>query len=168
MATVTLTLDGTAEADARAAGDRHLRMFSRDVGLVVLPLVPTTVSTSGAADAWESVDRPGRKPLLYRAGKSLENPTFAVELWAKGASVEPQKRQLRDLAASEDPIVVTMASNQWGAFRVTGLAFTDDLTTMLPGGRPSRCTADIELTEASDAAPVVGPVPHGGGKGFAT
>ena len=166
MASVTVTLDGTPEDTARRSGDKHLRMFTREAGLMLLPLLPVSVSTSDVADVWETVDRPKRKPLLYRVGKNLEKPSYALELWNKGASVDGQKRQLKALARSQDPVVVTMASNEWGTYRVTGLAFTD--SEWLPGGRPSRCTVDIELTEASDAAVVVGPVPHGGGKGFAS
>ena len=166
MANVTVILKGSAEADARKAGDRKLRMFTREAGLLRFPLVPEALSTTDAQDAWETIDRPGRKPILYRTGRNLEKLAFAARLYDGGRSVAGYQKQLRALSRSKDPIVVTFADDQRGLFRITGLAFTDTDETV--GGRPTESTVDIELTEDSDAAPVVGPVPRGSGKGFAT
>lgn len=165
MASVTLLIKGTAEQDARKAGDRALRMFTREAGLLRLPFVPEAISTSDAADVWETIDRPGRKPILIRSGKNLEKLSFAARLYSGGRSIAGMQKQLRQLAASQDPIVVTFADDDRGVFRITGLAFTD--TDETSGGKPTESVADIELTEDSDAAPVVGPVPRGRGKNMA-
>ena len=166
MASVTVLIKGTAEADARAAGDRRMRMFTREAGLLRLPLIPVSRSVGDAHDVWERIDRPGRRPLLVRTGKNLETLAFAAELYDRGRSVASFQRLLRKLSRSEDPIVVTLSAQDMGVFRMTGLAFTD--TEENDAGQPTRSVADIELTEDSDASPVVGPVPRGKGKGFAT
>ena len=160
MAKVTVTLQGTAEADARASGDRRLRLFTREAGLLRLPWVPETLSTSDAHDGvWEEVPRPGRKPLLIKTGRNLAKLAFAARLYDGGRSVAPLQKQLRALSKSKDPIVVTFSQHERGVFRMTGLAFTD--TQEGSGGRPVESVADIELTEDSDAAPVLCPVPRG-------
>lgn len=166
MASVTVTIAGTAEADARAAGDRRMRMFTREAGLLRLPLIPVARSRSGLADQWDQIPRPGRRPILVRTGKNLEVLAFTAELYDRGRSVKGYQKLMEDLQDSEDPVVVTLSAEQMGVFRITGLAFTD--TEETAAGKPTRSTADIELTEDSDASPVVGPVPRGGGKGFAT
>lgn len=166
MASVTVLIKGTAEEQARTAGDRRMRMFTREAGLLRLPLIPTARTRSGIEDVWDQIPRPGRKPILYRTGKNLEVFSFTAELYDGGRSVKPYQTLLENLAASDDPVVVTLSAEQMGLFRVTGAAFTD--TEENQAGKPTRSTADIELTEDSDASPVVGPVPRGGGKGFAT
>jgi phage protein U len=166
VASVTVLIKGTVEQQARAAGDRRMRMFTREAGLLRLPLVPVARSRAGIEDVWEQIPRPGRKPIMYRTGKNLETLSFAAELYDNGRSVKPYQKLLEDLCASEDPVVVTLSAEQMGVFRITGCAFTD--TEENAAGKPTRSTADIELTEDSDASPVVGPVPRGGGKGFAT
>lgn len=162
MASVTVLIKGTAEAAARDAGDRRMRMFTREAGLLRLPLIPVARSTTDVQDVWEEVDRPGRAPLLIRTGKNLEKLSFAAVLYDAGRPVAPYQRLLRQLSRSEDPIVVTLSAEHMGAFRITGLAFTD--TEENAAGKPTRSTADIELTEDSDASPVVGPVPRGKAK----
>lgn len=165
MASVTVLIKGTAEADARAAGDRRMRMYTREAGLLRLPLIPVSRSTTDVQDVWEEVDRPGRAPLLIRTGKNLEKLAFGAELYDRGRSVADYQRLLRRLARSEDPTVVILSAEHMGTFRITGLAFTD--TNENADGKPTRSTADIELTEDSDASPIVGPVPRGKGKNMA-
>ncbi len=85
-----------------------------------------------------------------------------VSILSSGRPVAPYQRLLRQLSRSEDPIVVTLSAEHMGAFRITGLVFTD--TEENAPGKPTRSTAAIELTEDSDASPVVGPVTRGKAK----
>lgn len=149
---------------ARPRQGRGLELYAPGVGLLRLPFLPDSIQLTDLGDTWTDIPRPGRRPLLVREGVNNAKMTFAVELWDGGGSILDQQADLRRLAKAATPVVVSIANEAWRGMRITGLAVTHTAWDN-PDGRPTRGTADLELTEASDAAAVIGPVVKVKGKG---
>lgn len=175
MGPVILTVNvGGLSANPAAGSGRRLRLWTRDTGFVTMPTIPRDgIDIAGLPAQWERVPRPGRKPMLLLSELDLETVTFTCRLrYRDGSPLLALQRKLKRLARSEEPIAAAFAARDWGTWRMTGLAISEE-PSWDGLGHPTVSIADIELTEAADAAAVVGPVPwsakiSGGGKGFAT
>lgn len=175
MTALTITVGGTASNPAAGTG-RRLRMWTRGTGFVTMPTIPRDgIDLGGLPSQWDRITRPGRKPMLLRAELDLETVSFTCRLRYRdgdGTSVLKLQRKLKKLARTEEPIAAAFAARNWGTWRMTGLAISED-PSWDGWGNPTLSIADIELTEAVDASAVVGPIPvrlaaSGGGNGFAT
>ena len=174
MTVLTVTVGGNPLDNRTYGTGRRLRLWTRDTGFVTLPTIPRDgIDIGGLPAQWERVTRPGRKPMLLFSELDLETVSFSVRLrYRDTTSVLVLQRKLKRLARTEEPIAAAFAGRDWGTWRMTGLAISED-PTWDGWGNPTLSMADIELTEAVDAAAVVGPIPwpakvSGGGKGYAT
>ncbi|WP_288797838.1 LysM peptidoglycan-binding domain-containing protein [uncultured Arsenicicoccus sp.] len=163
MTTATVTILKPAPGrDAVAAArtiDATLRqptqtkaMLVTDTGLkFVIPFAPRETDLTGYAPRWDTISRPGRKPLVRYAGGDARTLSFSflVET-VTGASVEPTLSYLERLAAGPQRITVTgMSTRERGPWRL-------DKLSIKPGKRRpgdnaiTSARVDIDLLEAID------------------
>lgn len=140
-------------------GGRYLRLFDPLAGTVVrMPWMPDEIETSNLAQQWTQINRPGRTPLLYSQGKSLQTVTFPVRLVYPGQThvVDGTIKALEKLTRGSNPVRLDVASQYYGLFRITAL--TKRETRWNARGQVVDAEITIELTQSSDAAAAVGPI----------
>ncbi len=159
-------------AGARAAVRRHPRLVLVAGGgtRVELPAAPVGGTRGGAADRWETLDRPGRQPLVVRNGDGLPTLAFTVAVGYPDPerSVEPILRRLRDLAGAGARVTVAgLSAAERGPWRLADLGVS---VTLRQYGTNDATRADVSLSlvAASDVG-ALGPLSGGhkqrGGKG---
>lgn len=136
----------------------------------VIPYAPRGADLAGQAAPWSSHARPGRKPLALRDGDNLATESLTLTLARPDHQdhVEDYIAALRALAKSGDRItLVNLSPSERGPWRISNLTING---TLRQAGTNyfTRAEARLDLLEASDANPKVGPVSGGhGGKGGA-
>lgn len=161
--TVTRPLTGVVQPTARASRHPKARLRTEDGVVVELPYAPKGTSLGGFADTWETLNRPGRAPLVQRNGDGVATMTLDVILARPDHqdSVEPLITLLRRVAASGDRVtVVNLSPSERGPWRLADLTIT--ATQRQQGtNNITRATAGLTFLAASDARPRLGPVSGG-------
>lgn len=150
MATVTIARPAAKAPPA----PKHPRAYiATDTGLkVALPFAPVESSIGGLADPFETLDRPGRRPLLRRSGDSLPTVSFTVVLARTDnqSSVHGEITMLREIAYSGARVTVGgLSSYEAGPWRMTGCDVTI-LARAYGSNRVTRAEVAITLTTDSD------------------
>lgn len=169
MPAVTFTA-ATGVIPARVQAE--LTVLTSPHTVIVLPITNPEAAFKGMAPAWQQVERPGRKPILARAGETLTTLDLKVTVAAPDGgrldptgSVEYTLGRLAALAILDSeaaPIALT-----WGAFDTSqnvtssGLwhlqSIEIDSELRQPGtNNITRAEATITLIEASDAPAATG------------
>lgn len=130
-----------------------------------LPFAPQGGDLGGWADEWETLGRPGRKPLVQRNGDGVKTlgHTYVIAHRDYTDHVEGLLDTLRKLAESGDRVtLVNLSPLERGPWRIVDVSVSAELRQ--PGSnRISRATVSVSYLEAVDADPKLGPV-HGGKK----
>ena len=150
MATVTIARTATK---APTAPKQPRAYLATDHGYKVsLPFAPVETTIGGDADIWETLDRPGRGPLVRRSGDGLRTVAFtAVVSWQdRQTSVEGTLAGLRGIAQAGSRITLGgMSAHERGPWRMTDL--TIKVTARQAGtNRITRAEVDISLLFAND------------------
>lgn len=158
MATVTVRRSGRTGFTGTSA---LVLVVFRKRGYVQLrfPWIPDEVQRDNVAAAFEQIPRPGRRPLLVNTGRSLATLQLTVELsYRNGAPVQPLIDDLVKYAGNGRPVIAYLGPRMLGLAQITGLSPRE--TAWNRSGRATEAVCDLELTQFSAAAPVVGPVPN--------
>lgn len=144
---------------------RHpkVKLVTEDKVTLELPYGPRGTTLGGWADPWDSIDRPGRKPLVVRNGDGLD--TLALEVYlAHGDHQQPIEgylATLRRIAESGDRITcLNLSPLERGPWRLTEVTVTGELRQHGTNAL-TRATVSLSFLEASDANPKLGPVSGG-------
>jgi hypothetical protein len=126
---------------------------------VTLPWWPDDVADAKLAAAWTQLERPGRAPLLLRAGRQLAERTISYTARHRDfdAPVARHLDRLVAMAASTTPITLMLASTDAGAWHITDLSWT--VVNHSRAGEIAVAEVSMTLTRASDGGVKVGPVP---------
>jgi LysM repeat protein len=140
---------------------RRMYLRAESTGTISLPVpyAPAEIAYDGIAQEWTEVDRSGAKPLLMRKGDALLKMKFSLRLanvnafYAQTGAIAA----VRALAKTRERVLVRYGSNEAGLWRITECSLsssrrhpeTNEITDAV---------ATFTFTEASDAAPAVGPV----------
>lgn len=154
----------------RFSGVEHKKMYiyAESTGALSFsaPYAPREIEYGGWAQEWTQTDRSGNTPLLLRKSQPLFSLRFSLLL----ASTNPYESQvprlaaLQNLARTKERVLVRYSPTEAGLWRITEFTIsseqrhpeTDEIT---------RCVVSLTLTQASDAAPSVGPVSGGSSSG---
>lgn len=152
---LAVTRPGAAGEEQREFRGLALHCPATSPKRLELPFVPDEITQDNLADTWDTVARPGRDPLLYRAGGRNPKLSFGVELYDE-RGVGPMLSTLKDMAGASTPVVVSLSRHKWQAMRITGLAVS--ATEWLHSGEVKRATVDLEFTRETTVAAAPGPV----------
>ena len=115
------------------------------------PFAPRKVTYSGYEGVWNEVARPGRKPILTRAGLNMRK--MSMELFVGTTdpyeSVDMELKKLAALAEDTDLITVEYDPRCWGNWRISSLSI-DSEQRHPDTSEITRATVSIEFTEADD------------------
>lgn len=134
-----------------------------------LPYAPRGATLGGWANTYETVNRPGRAPLVIRTGNGL--PTLSLSVFLGYASdhqqsIEPLLAQLRKIAEAGDRVtLVNLSVQERGPWR---LADVNPVVELRQHGtnHATRATVELSFIAATSANVKLGPVAGGkGGKG---
>jgi nucleoid-associated protein YgaU len=115
------------------------------------PFAPRKVTYSGYEGVWNEVARPGRKPILTRAGLNMRK--MSMELFVGSSdpyrSVDIELKKLTALAEDPDLITVEYDPRCWGNWRISSLSI-DSEQRHPDTSEITRAMVSIEFTEADD------------------
>lgn len=143
---------------------KKMYIYAESTGTLALsaPYAPREIEYGGWAQDWTQTDRSGNTPLLLRKGQPLLSLRFTLMLADTNpfASQADNLLALYHLARTKERVLVRYSQMESGLWRVTDLSVssqhrhpeTNEIT---------RATVSLTLTQASDAAPSVGPVSGG-------
>lgn len=141
--------------------DHRMYIYAETTGTITLsvPYAPVEIAYEGLVQDWVEVERSGAKPLLMRKADNLLMMKFSLRL----ADVDAFHAQtgniaaIKQLAKSRERVLVRYGPNEAGLWRITECAISS--TQRHPDTNEiTDAVATFTLTEASDAAPAVGPV----------
>jgi len=152
----TLTLYRKGTAPRYKSGHPRAYLATSTGIKLVLPFAPVEVDHDGWADPFETLDRPGRLPLVRRSGDGLPTLSFAVTIAYQDHqdSVEGVIARLRSIAYSGARVTVGgMSVHELGPWRMTGCQVT---TTARQYGsnRITGATASLSFLRDSDVTVV--------------
>lgn len=131
--------------------------------MFVLPFAPRGTELGGFQAPLTVTPRPGRKPLVLVDGDGIETMGVTFPL-ARGDHQQPVEdfiRDLRAVATSRQRVTfVNLSPRERGPWRISDLTITGELR-QAGTNHITRATVTLALTQASDAAPKVGPVSGG-------
>jgi LysM repeat protein len=139
----------------------RMYIYAETTGTLTLsvPYAPVEIAYDGLVQDWTEVDRSGAKPLLMRKGDNLLTMKFSLRL----ANVDAFYAQtgniatIRQLAKSRERVLVRYGPNEAGLWRITECSVSSDKRHP-DTNEITDSVASFTFTEASDAAPAVGPV----------
>lgn len=153
-------------APVAASPDRQARLVCGAI-TAVLPWWPDEIAWSAFAQSWSEQNRPGRLPLLVKEAWTL--PEVAIGFIASdrpSGSTASLLGSLQQIAASDTPVQLMLASRELGRWRMTDLSYTE--LEHAVSGEPTRAEVSLTLKRAMDASAPIGPLPQptkGKGKG---
>lgn len=162
MITVAVTVVRNALSGTSLVGidGKRMYIYAESTGAALsVPYAPREISYDGIAQKWTEVERSGDKPLLMRQGDVLTKMKFSVRL----ANVNMFFAQtgafaaIRALAKTRERVLVRYGPNEAGLWRITECALSSSKRHP-DTNEVTDAVATFTLTEASDAAPAVGPV----------
>lgn len=132
---------------------------------VVLPYAPRGTNLGGYANAYDPLDRPGRKPLVQRNSEGLLTCSLTF-LLARPDHQEPVSDYIKDLTAITESgnrvTLLNLSSEERGPWYVNGLGIVGELRQHGTNAI-TRATVNLDLLEAPPIPD--GPVAGGGGGG---
>lgn len=120
---------------------------------------PREISYEGLAQEWVTADRSGNAPLLLRKGRPLRIQKFSLML----AHPDPFAVQTANIAAitllcqTRERVLLRYGPNEAGLWRITEATLSSE-DRHPDTNEITRAILNLTFTEASDAAPAVGPV----------
>lgn len=142
-------------------GGRRMFIYAESTGTLVLPVpyAPKEIAYDRLAQSWSEVERAGAKPLLMRKGDALMQMKFSLRLASPDAFYAQTGNiaAIRGLAKTRERVLVRYGSNEAGLWRITDCSLSSDQRHP-DTNEITDAVASFTLTEASDAAPAVGPV----------
>jgi LysM repeat protein len=139
---------------------KRMYIYAESTGATLsVPYAPKEITYDGIAQKWTEVERSGDKPLLMRQGDVLTKMKFSVRL----ANVDMFFAQtgaiaaIRALAKTRERVLVRYGPNEAGLWRITECSVSSSKRHP-DTNEVTDAVATFTLTEASDAAPAVGPV----------
>lgn len=162
--------------DARSGLDHIARIGERmyiytESGRVSISLyfAPREIEYGGYAQEWVQTERSGRTPLLLRKADQLKTLRFSFLL------TDPKQPEhemtgeflaLEALGKTSERVLVSYSNLEVGLWRVTEVSLNSELRHPDPRNNlPTRATASVTLTQASDPSVAIGPVSGGAGTG---
>lgn len=159
LGTVNIVRDTGATAGVATRANRmHLLTESGRFGLIV-DYAPQEIEYGGLALDWAQAERSGERPLLLHKSVPLETMSFSFTMSDRNLQ-RPQTSkvaQLRDLARTQERIVVRFSPTEQGLWRITDAKISSLYRTEVTD-EIARATVSLTLTRASDAAAAVGPI----------
>lgn len=160
VGTVIIVRDasGRTEAVSTRASRMHILSESGRFALLV-DYAPTEIEYGGLALDWAQADRSGEKPLLLHKAVPLKTMSFSF-LMSDRSLQSPQTSkiaQLMALSGSTERVVVRFSPTEQGLWRITDCKVQSEQRTETTD-EVARAMVSITLTQASDAAPSVGPI----------
>lgn len=148
------------------SGVEHKKMYiyAESTGALSFsaPYAPREIEYGGWAQEWTQTERSGNTPLLLRKSQPLFSLRFSLMLVDKNPfqSQVPRLAALQNLARTKERVLVRYSPTEAGLWRITEMTIsseqrhpeTDEIT---------RCMVSLTFTQASDAAPSVGPITGG-------
>lgn len=124
-----------------------------------VPYAPLEIDYEGLAQEWVTTERSGNAPLLLRKARPLRAMKFSLllahpnRLVAQTANIAA----ITLLCRTRERVLVRYGPNEAGLWRITeaGLSSTERHPDT---NEITRAVLSVTFTEASDAAPAVGPV----------
>lgn len=160
MPTLTITRPGPTTPRGRHP---KAKLRTEKGRTFVFPFAPRGTQLAGWNAPVTVTGRPGRKPLTLVDGDGLDTMTLTFRL-AKldhQQQIEDYLRELEAIAASRQRVtLVNMSPRERGPWRISGLNVTGELRQH-GSNLITRADVTLNLTEASDANPKVGPVSGG-------
>ncbi len=159
--TLTIVRDGANGRSFSAPDGARMYLYSESGKLsIAIPIAPREIEYGGMPLEWSQAERSGTKPLLLFKGAPLYTLSFSFLLTDKVDLYAPQTSQfaaLREVARLTERVFIRYSGAEQGLWRITGLSISSELRDPA-NNEITRATVSIELTEASDPAPAVGPV----------
>jgi nucleoid-associated protein YgaU len=116
------------------------------------PFAPREVDYSGYEGVWNEITRPGRKPILTRAGLNMRKITMSLFVGTADPtqSVNRELNKLEHLAASKELLTIEYDPRCWGSWRISSLTYTSVERLPDDSNEITRATVEITFTEADD------------------
>lgn len=145
-------------------------IYAESTGTLALsvPYAPREIEYGGWAQDWTQTERSGNTPLLLRKGQPLLSLRFSLTL-ANPNPYETQTDQLvtlQKLARTQERVLVRYSQLESGLWRITDVSASSQMRHP-ENSEVTRGVVSLTLTQASDAAPSVGPVSGGPAPGSA-
>lgn len=150
-----------AEKDSRSRVQPKMTFVVGSLSVAV-PYAPRATTVTGVTKTYNEVPRPGRSPLLLFSGTMLQKQSFTLFLGFQDMqqSVEKIYRQL--VLVSNHPLPFGVASGPGAGTKWRMTSFSMAVLERQTGtNQITRCTIDIEMTQASELFGVPGPVKGG-------
>lgn len=161
IGTVTIIRDDAQGRQFSAPDGHRMYLYSESGKLAfAVDIAPREIEYGGMPMDWASADRSGNTPLLLHKSMPLRTMSFSFTLTDKIDMQAPQTSkvtQLQQMGRSFERFLVRFSPTEQGLWRITDLKVTSQLRTAATD-EIARATVTIQLTEASDPAPAVGPV----------
>lgn len=141
---------------------KRMYLYAEGVGTLSVPYAPREIEYGGWNQEWVQTERSGTTPLLLRKSQ----PLFTIRFSLMFVDVNPYQQQvstlatLQNLARTKERVLVRYSPTEAGLWRITELTITSEQRHP-ETNEITQCTASLTLTQASDAAPAVGPVTGG-------
>lgn len=161
---VVILRDPISGKSFSGASDKRMHIYAESTGALALsvPYAPREIEYGGWAQEWTQTERSGSTPLLLRKGQPLFSLRFSLML----ADPNPYQTQtsrlaaLQNLARTKERILVRYGPTEAGLWRITEMSISSEQRHP-ESNEITRCVVSLTLTQASDAAPSVGPVSGG-------
>lgn len=144
--------------------NKKMYIYAESTGTLSLsvPYAPREVEYGGWAQDWTETERSGNTPLLLRKGQPLQSLRFSLTL----ADPNPYEVQtsnllaLYHLARTKERVLVRYSQMESGLWRITDISVSSQQRHP-ETNEVTQGVVSLTLTQASDAAPSVGPVSGG-------
>lgn len=146
----------THNVNNNSNGPRMVIYTDNESIILNVPFAPVSIDYSGFENTYNETQRPDRKPILTRSGKSLRKMSMELTLVSKGVtnghgtvvhqSVNSYITRLEELAGSDNPIIVEYEPRTKGKWRIAGLSYSS-VTRDHVSNEITQATATIEFTE---------------------
>lgn len=133
-----------------------------------VPFAPNDVALDGYAHRWDTIERPGRKPLVRHAHDDVTKASFDLLIeYPDGRDIGPDLDTLTRIADSTATLtVVGLTKREAGPWRVEGLNIK--VRRRRPGNGIMSATVTVDLVEAYDVPSSSKPAPLPANKGPAS
>jgi LysM repeat protein len=124
-----------------------------------VPYAPREIAYDGLAHDWAEAERSGNKPLLLYKSTPLQTMKFSVALADPDRlfSQTGSYAAVRALAATKERVLVRYGPTEAGLWRITDCSVSS-VQRHPDTNEITEAVVSFSFTEASDAAPAVGPV----------
>lgn len=158
--TVIRDLVGEVPSGAPEGGPQMTLLTESGSVALAVDVAPRDIEYGGMNHNWAEAERSGTVPLLLHESIPLLTMSFSFMMTSKTDLHEPitaRVDRLRELARHHERVLCRYGPSEQGVWRITACSMSSELRA--PGTNAiTRATVSITLTQASDAAPAIGPV----------